>query len=155
MAEGAAAPPVAAAAACERCGTQVAPTLLSCPGCRKLVHAVELQRLAGDAERATADGDLTRALELWRGALQLLPGDSGQHAAIAGRVEELGRAVDGPSAPSASRGGGMGKAAGAGALALLAWKFKFVLVFVLTKAKLLLLGLTKLSTFTSMLAFLG
>lgn len=154
MAEGgAAAPP--AAAACERCGTQVAPTLLSCPGCRRLVHAVELQRLAGDAERATADGNLTRALELWRGALRLLPADSGQHAAIAGRVEALGRAVDRPSAPAGIAGGGKGTAAAAGALALLAWKFKLVLVFVLTKAKLLLLGLTKLGTLTSMLAFLG
>ena len=155
MAEGAAAAPPAAAA-CERCGTQVAPTLLSCPGCRRLVHAVELQRLAGDAERATADGDLTRALELWRGALRLLPADSGQHAAIAGRVEALGRAVDRPSAPAAPAGGGKGKAAAvAGTLALLAWKLKFALVFVLTKAKLLLLGLTKLGTLTSMLAFLG
>ncbi len=42
-----------------------------------------------------------------------------------------------------------------GTLALLAWKFKFVLVFVFTKAKLLLLGLTKLGTVSSMLAFMG
>ena len=156
MAEGAAPAAPAAAPACERCGTQVAPTLLSCPGCRRLVHAVELQRLAGDAERATADGDLTRALELWRGALRLLPADTRQHAAIAGRVEELGRAVDRPAGPAApAGGGGKAKLGAAAALALLAWKFKFVLVFALTKAKLLLLGLTKLSTFASMLAFLG
>jgi Zn-dependent protease len=38
---------------------------------------------------------------------------------------------------------------------LLLWKFKFLLVFALTKAKLLLLGLTKASTFFSMLLSVG
>ena len=150
--------PAAVAVPCERCGPRVAPTLRSAPGGRRLVHTVEHQRLAGDAERAEAGGDLTRALELWRGALRLLPADTRQHASISERVAELGRAVDRPGAPAAparSGGGGKGKLAAAGALALLAWKFKFVLVFVLTKAKLLLLGFTKLGTLTSMLAFLG
>jgi Zn-dependent protease len=39
--------------------------------------------------------------------------------------------------------------------ALLLWKFKFLVVLLLTKGKLLLLGLTKLSTLTSMFVFFG
>jgi Zn-dependent protease len=46
-------------------------------------------------------------------------------------------------------------AAGLGALGALLVKFKFALVFLLTKAKLLLLGLTKASTFFSMLLSAG
>jgi Zn-dependent protease len=42
-----------------------------------------------------------------------------------------------------------------GGAALLLWKFKFALGFLLTKGKLLLLGLTKGSTFFSMLLSLG
>ena len=42
-----------------------------------------------------------------------------------------------------------------GTLALAAWKFKFLAFVVLGKAKLLLLGLTKASTFLSMFAMVG
>ncbi|HEX7240829.1 MAG TPA: site-2 protease family protein, partial [Longimicrobiaceae bacterium] len=141
---------------CERCGTQLAPALLSCPGCRRLVHAVELQRISGEAERAEAAGETTRALELWRGALPLLPDDTRQHAGVSERVTALSRAAHAPAAPPKPAWAGLGARAGiVGTVALLAWKLKFVLVFALTKAKLLLLGLTKLSTLSSMLAFLG
>ncbi len=43
----------------------------------------------------------------------------------------------------------------AGALGLALWKFKFLGAFVATKGKLLLLGLTKGSTFLSMILSLG
>ena len=46
---------------------------------------------------------------------------------------------------------GVDGAAGLGGLALLLWKFKFLAVLFLTKAKFLFLGLTKASTFLSML----
>jgi Zn-dependent protease len=88
----------------------------------------------------------------------LLPPDSGQHAAILSRVEELSRQVD-AGAHTAEEQQVRSKLAGKGtvviALALLLWKFKFVLVFLLTKGKLLLLGLTKASTVFSMVLSLG
>ena len=46
-------------------------------------------------------------------------------------------------------------AAGPGALGASLVKFKFALIFLLTKATLLLLGLTKASTFVSMLLSAG
>jgi Zn-dependent protease len=53
--------------------------------------------------------------------------------------------------------GRLGKAglAGLGTIGLLVWKFKFIAILLLTKAKFLLLGLTKASTFLSMLLSLG
>jgi Zn-dependent protease len=143
---------------CPGCGTELAPGLLACPTCRRLVHGDELKRLAAAAERATETGDLTAALSAWRAALDLLPGDTAQHETIATRVAELSRQLDtahagltaqAPKPPWAARAGVFG-----GALLLL-WKFKFVVTFALTKGKLLLLGLTKGGTLLSMLLSLG
>jgi len=144
-----------APAACGRCGTEVAPSLLACPACRQLVHSAELTRLAADAERAALGGDRAGALAHWRSALALLPADSGQYASVARRVAALEAELAPPPAaaaraPSLVRRGGV-----LGTLALLAWKLKFALVFLLTKAKLLLLGLTKASTMLSMFASFG
>ena len=145
---------------CVACGTEVAPSLLSCPLCRALVHAEELKSLAREAEAAEAERP-AEALALWRQALGLLPPGSKQLQVIAGRIEALGprvesgpQAAGGPERPrwlsAAWKGGG-----GLVALGLLAWKLKAVLLFLLTKAKLLLLGLTKLGTLSSMLLSLG
>jgi len=133
----------------------VAPALLACPSCHRLVHADELKRLAAAAERAAQAGDRSSALAAWREALDLLPRDSTQHHVVSARVLELSRALDRePQAPrQASRAGR--NAAGLGALGALLVKFKFALIFLLTKAKLLLLGLTKASTFFSMLLSAG
>src|SRR5204863_7025737 len=59
-----------------------------------------------------------------------------------------------PSAPRQTSHAGR-NAAGLSALGALLLKFKFALIFLLTKAKLLLLGLTKASTFFSMLLSAG
>ena len=150
--------PPEAPAACGRCGTQLAASLLSCPSCKQLVHAAELKRLADDAARAEQQDDVPTALERWREALALLPRDTRQHETISSKVAALSERVtkggavgaQGGSAPRFTRTG----AAVAG-VALLLWKFKFVLVFVATKAKLLVLGLTKASTFLSMFAAFG
>lgn len=143
---------------CQRCGTQIAPSLNGCPSCGALVHAAELKRLAADANDAEATDDLPRALALWREALELLPPGSGQHASVAGRVEQLSRRVD-AGAQSSEERQLRSKLAGKGtavvAFALLLWKLKFVLVFIVTKGKLLLLGLTKASTLFSMIFSLG
>jgi len=119
------------------------------------VHGDELKRLAAAAERAAQAGDRSSALAAWREALDLLPRDSTQHHLVSARVLELSRALDQePQAPrQASRAGR--NAAGLGALGALLVKFKFALIFLLTKAKLLLLGLTKASTFFSMLLSAG
>src|SRR6266481_1091722 len=136
---------------CTQCGTQIAPALLACPSCRRLVHAEELKRLAAAAEGAEQAGDASAALAAWREALDLLPADATQHQVVSARIAALSRSLDaGPA--GAKHGSGLGKgAAGVGALGALLFKFKFALMFVLTKAKLLLFGLTKASTFFSML----
>jgi Zn-dependent protease len=144
---------------CPQCGTHVAPALLACPSCARLVHADELKRLAAEAERAASAGDVSTALAAWRQALDLLPGDSTQHQVISARVLDLSRALDGqPSAaatapkPRSRLGQG---AAGLGALGALIAKFKFALLFLLTKAKLLILGFTKAGTLFTMLLSTG
>src|SRR2546426_6131304 len=64
------------ALACPHCGTQIAPALLACPSCQRLVHSDDLKRLAAEAERTAQDGDMSAALVAWREALELLPPDS-------------------------------------------------------------------------------
>src|SRR6266516_2378935 len=145
------APPV-----CPECGAQVAPALLACPSCHRLVHVEQLKHLAAEADQAKRTGDASAELTAWRQALDLLPADTTQHRTVATRVAELSRAVD--RQPAAGKQGsrlGKGAAGGLGAIGVLLAKFKFALVFVLTKAKLLLLGLTKASTLFSMLLSMG
>lgn len=126
--------------------------MLACPACRRLVFADELKRLAGEAERATAAGELIAALEAWRAAVALLPPDSKQFDVISTRIAELSAQVDKATGGAAAQEKpGWAKRAGVlGAAALLLWKFKFVIGFILTKGKFLLLGLTKGSTVFSM-----
>lgn len=156
----------ASIAICSECRTQVGPGLLECPGCRHLVHATTLSQLAREATGAETAGDVTGALSLWRQALDLLPPGSRQHATIAQKINGLsarapiippppGRHDAGRAQPSGGKSKLSGYAAAVAAAALLLWKFKFLLVFVLTKGKLLLLGLTKSSTFLSMFLSFG
>src|SRR5256884_6559838 len=147
----ASAPPI-----CPDCGAQVAPALLACPACHRLVHAAELKRFAAEADHAKQTGDAGAELAAWRQALELLPPDTAQHQTVTARVAELSRAVD-RQPPGAKHGSRLGKGAagGLGALGLLLAKFKFALLFVITKAKLLVLGLTKASTLLSMLLSMG
>ena len=142
---------------CTQCGADLAPGLLVCPSCHALVHRDELKNLATQAEAEAAAGAHTNALVHWRRALELLPPHSAQHTAIRQKIERLVRQVEtSPNPSNAHPKPKWAKAGGAlGVIALLLWKFKFILVFVLTKAKLLLLGLTKASTFFSMLLSLG
>ncbi len=143
---------------CPQCGTHVAPALLACPSCERLVHADELKRLAADAERAAQAGDVSSALAAWRQTLDLLPRDSNQHRVISARVLDLSRTLDGQpkaaAAPKQRSRLGRG-AAGLGALGAVVAKFKFAILFLLTKAKLLLLGFTKAGTLVTMLLSMG
>ncbi|PYQ49031.1 MAG: site-2 protease family protein [Acidobacteria bacterium] len=136
-------PSALVAALCAGCGTEFAPALLSCPACHRLTHADALERLAAQAEQAEQSSDRAAALCLWREALPLIPPGSKQHEAVAAKVQALGRA-------SWTR-----RAGPAGAIGLVLWKAKLALVLLLGKAKVLLLGLTKVSTLATMLLSLG
>ena len=135
---------------CPQCGAELSPALLACPRCRRLVHRQRLTELANEARSPTDAGDPTTALQKWRDALDLLPRESKQHATITAKVSELTRQVDttGARPADAKSKSKLKKALGAGGLVAL-------LSFVLTKGKLLLLGLTKASTFFTMLLSLG
>ncbi len=144
---------------CPQCGSDVAPGLLACPGCQRLVHAETLRALAKEAEQSTAEGRHSEGLARWRQALDLLPPESRQHAAIQDKVRELSGLAEAtvPPMPAAPPHGSVWARwlAPLGAAGLVIWKLKFILVFALTKAKLLLLGLTKLPTLLSMLFAFG
>ena len=149
---------------CPDCGTHLAPSLLSCPSCHRLVHAERLKGLAARARQASDGADLGAALAAWREALELLPEGSSQADEVRRRISELTKRVDGSAAAPASArvleapppGSLWSKwLAPLGIGGLLLWKFKFVIGFVLTKGKLLLVGLTKSSTALSMLLSLG
>ncbi len=147
---------------CESCGLQLAPTMLACPRCQRLTHTLRLESLANEAQAAAANNELTRALELWREALELLPRNSKQFGIISAHITQLGQSLPQSSSvpinpplsragsaktPAAQAGVGTraaGLATGLGALGLFAWKFK-----------ILLAGLTKSTTLFSMLASLG
>jgi Zn-dependent protease len=156
---------------CPACGSEVAPRLLACPSCRRLVHATRLKELAESAAEHEQAGNYAGALASWRDATELLPHDTRQYTIIAGHIERLGRLAEShPSptgrpqgtqpgqtgeAPPPSRWSGGVISGVIGTVALAIWKFKFIAVALLTKGKLLLLGLTKASTFFSMFAMMG
>lgn len=142
--------------ACPVCATELAPNLLTCPTCRRLVHSDRLKALADTAAKAA---NPVEALGAWREALTLLPPGTRQFDTIQAKITELGQVVDTfPAAPPSvakTSGPWAARAAWLGALGLILWKFKAILLLALTKGKLLLLGLTKASTFTSMLLSFG
>jgi Zn-dependent protease len=137
---------------CLQCGAEVAPSLLACPACGRLVHADRLTALAASAEHHERDGRTHDAVTAWRSALVLLPAEAPQVAAIRARIDGLTRVLDRAPAPPARLPRWL---APLGAAGLLLWKFKFVLAFVATKGKLLLTGLTQSGTLLSMVAAMG
>jgi Zn-dependent protease len=152
-------------APCVTCGAELPLPLLACPSCGTLVHASELTRLAGLAQEAERQGELAAALTSWKDALELLPPNAPQRAAIDTRIAALHDRLIGGDAAGGEEGGGAARRPGVreawknkGALAALGallLKFKTVIFLVLGKAKLVLLGLTKLKTILSMFAFFG
>ena len=139
---------------CPDCGTEVAPSLLSCPSCARLVHAERLKELAAQGEAAEREGNVQGALFAWREALSLLPPESRQHGVLQQKIKMLSAKVEDLGEAPASSPWKKG-AAGLGGMALVLFKFKSILILVLTKAKFLLLGLTKLPTLLSMLLTVG
>lgn len=127
--------------ACARCDTELAGTLLSCPACHTLVYRDKLKELAAEAESAEQAGNTPAALAIWREALPLLPPDSEQYATINQKIAALAgrKTQQKPQHPLRRLWGAIVTG----------------VLIVLSKLKLLLLGLTKLSTLASMLLFLG
>ena len=135
---------------CRNCGTELAPSLLSCPSCQTLVHADALKELAATAQRLTAEEKLEDARATWHQALELLPPTSQQARVIQSRVDDLTQRLNRGSAIATDgpEGAGGWWKKGLSGLAI-------VLLFSLGKLKFLLLGLTKAKTFFSMFAFFG
>lgn len=137
---------------CRSCGAELAPSLLTCPVCARLVHAEELAALASDAERHEAAGRVDDAVRAWRQALEWLPAQAPQAEVIRRRVDGLTSHLERAPAPAAAMPKWL---ASLGVAGVVLWKFKFVLALVLTKGKLLLTGLTQSGTLLSMLAAMG
>ncbi len=115
--------------------------------------------LAREAQAAVDRGELSQGAAHWRSALALLPAESAQHSQVQERITALSARIEregggSSAAPPAARrlGGPLGVF---GALGLLAWKLEAFVLLALGKAKLLLFGLTKVSTLLSMAASLG
>lgn len=149
---------------CARCDTSFSSSMLACPACSALVHADELKRRTRAASEAAAAGELAEALSSLRGALELLPPATKQHAQVLTRIRALSERVDAatPIAPAAARPEStpkkrrlLGPAGVLATMGLGAWKLKSIAAFALAVAKPLLLGLTKLSTLLSMAVAVG
>jgi hypothetical protein len=130
--------------ACGDCGTALDPSMLACPACRKLTRSEQLAALANQARDASRRGDFAAERAVWEQCAANLPSDTVQYRSIQARIGELdARIAPAPSGAPALKSGRWGKStAGAGSILLL----------LLGKGKVLLLGLTKLSTLLSMLA---
>jgi len=153
-----------APAICPQCGTQVAFGFLACPACKWLVHSGDLKRLSAEAERAERAGQPMEAQELWQKCMELLPPEARQHQVISQRIAELAkRAAETANDRSQAAHVGAGRKlprwlVWLGPLAPVGFvllKFKVVILLILAKAKFLVLGLTKASTFFTMIASLG
>jgi Zn-dependent protease len=137
---------------CTGCGLELAEDALNCPGCQRLVHAGKLEELAATAGKATTAKQWSEALEAWRAALALLPPETRQHQIVATKIAELETLHH---AAEKDKSGALKWVAALGPIGLILWKFKVIILLVLTKGKLLLLGLTNLSTLSTMGLSLG
>lgn len=130
---------------CTGCSTELAPGLLSCPACSRLVYANRLAELASAAGAAERSGDWTGALTAWREAVVLLPPGTRQRTAIDEKISQL-------SAQVGTTGHKSGqpwwkRVASLGPVG--------VFLALLGKAKFLLLGFSKLGTLLTFLAALS
>lgn len=138
---------------CRECGAALGEEDLACPSCRSLTNAEQLESLAAIGRAAAQRGEFRKARDAWTQCLMFLPEDSAQHRAVSARVVEFERkAVE---AEGRKSGTWARIAAIAGPAAFMVWKLKSVLLIALTKGKFLVLGLSKASTFVSMLAWVG
>ena len=136
---------------CAGCGFALADDALNCPGCQRLVHAGKLEELAAAGSAGTAK-QWSGALDAWRAALALLPPETRQFQVVTSKIAELETLHH---AAEHDKRGAMKWVAVLGPIGLIIWKFKVIISPVLTKGKLLLLGLTNLTTLSTMGLSLG
>src|SRR5579872_5488290 len=74
---------------CPSCSASLPPLALSCPSCRQLVHAGELESLSQQAKAAETGGAIPEARAAWAQALMLLSLGTVQNTAIAARLADL------------------------------------------------------------------
>jgi Zn-dependent protease len=155
-------PPDALIDNCSECGSELAPGLLACPRCARLLYGADLEKLAASAKAAAQAGDATGELASWRRAIDLLPAGTTQRKVIHDRMRALSAIVDGrqAGAPGARKRDPNGKtkagaAAGTGAVGVALLKSKALLAALLANGKLLLVGLLKVPTLLSMLIYAG
>jgi Zn-dependent protease len=129
---------------CE-CGAQLAPGLLNCPVCTRLVHAAKLKDIANRAGAAEREGRVRESLSAWREALPLLPPDSRQYAATHAKIVALSGQVD-----AAHQTGGTPWWKRGSTLSGMA-----IIAAILSKGKFLLLGFSKMGTLLSFVAGLS
>ena len=128
---------------CPECSAEIALDALSCPQCRRLTRAADLEVLTRQAKAAWRVGKFAEERALWRQCLDLLPSGTVQYASIEARVKEIEEQT---AIAGEQPGRGWNKAtAGVGP----------TLVLLLTKGKALLLGLTKVGTLVTMAASLS
>jgi Zn-dependent protease len=137
---------------CAGCGLELTDDALDCGGCQRLVYSAKLEELASAAGQTAAAKQWGRALGAWREALALLPAETRQHQAVSAKITELETLQH---TAERDKRGALKYVAALGPIGLLLWKFKVIIVLVLTKGKLLLLGLTNLSTLSTMGLSLG
>src|SRR5580658_4141692 len=149
-------------ATCADCRAPLDPTALSCPACHALTHAQELESLAAQAREASLRHDLAAERDLWDRSSALLPPDTVQYRSIRARITQLNAQIAAESGdasrPGASTPGFQDQGApqsAAGKWGKGAAGIGPALLLLLSKGKLLLLGLTKIGTVLSMLAFVG
>jgi Zn-dependent protease len=121
---------------------------LSCSSCGRLTHAQEFEAFSQHAKLAGQSRDWQGAKVAWERALALLPPDSAEYRTVKARIENIDLQLSGKNVWAK-------RFAKLGPVGVVLWKFKTVALLVLAKGKFVLLGLTKLSTLTSMLLFLG
>ena len=131
---------------CANCAAGLAPDALKCPSCGRLIRAQEFEALSQHAKLAGQAGDWHGAKAAWERALALLPPDSNEYRTVQTRIEHIDLQLSGKSV-------WFKRFAKLGPVGLILWKFKAIALLALTKGKLLLLGLTKISTLLSMIAF--
>lgn len=109
----------------------------------------ELEQIAYHAKLAGQAGDWHGARAAWERALALVPPNSPEYRTVKARIENIDLQLDQSSSVWKKRLYKLGP------IGVVLWKFKTLALIAVTKGKLLLLGLTKLSTLTSMLLSLG
>ncbi len=107
---------------------------------------MEFEALSQQAKLAGSARDWQGAKIAWERALALAPPDSDEFRTVKARIQNVDLQLSG-------KGAWAKWLTKLGPVGVLLWKFKTLALIALTKGKLVLLGLTKLSTFASMLAF--